>query len=72
MPPSGMLRLVDPVRTDVSEEIIATIIRVTRVRELGTTLTVTSNRRTLRRNTEKRRLSMEYQIGDAERSGGSR
>jgi hypothetical protein len=38
------------VRTDVSEERIASIIRVTRIFELGT-LAVTSNRRTLRRNT---------------------
>jgi hypothetical protein len=39
------------VRTDVSEERSASIIRVTRISELGTTLAVTSNRRTLRRNT---------------------
>jgi hypothetical protein len=39
------------VRTDVSEELNASIIRVTRIGELGTTLAVTSNRRTLRRNT---------------------
>jgi hypothetical protein len=36
------------VRTDVSEERIASIIRVTRIGELGTTLPVTSNRSTLR------------------------
>jgi hypothetical protein len=36
------------VRTDVSEEIRAYFIRMTRIRELGT-LAVTSNRRTLRR-----------------------
>jgi hypothetical protein len=40
------------VRTDVSEELSASIIRVTRIGELGTTLAVTSNRRTLRRNTK--------------------
>jgi hypothetical protein len=34
-------------RTDVSEELSATIIRVTRIGELGTTLAVTSNRRAL-------------------------
>jgi hypothetical protein len=34
-----MLRSVTLVGTDVSEERIASIIRVTRVRELGTTLT---------------------------------
>jgi hypothetical protein len=38
------------VRTDVSEELSASFIRVTRIGELGTTLAVTSNRRTLRRN----------------------
>jgi hypothetical protein len=37
-------------RTDVSEEHTASIIRVTRIGELGITLAVTSNRRTLRRN----------------------
>jgi hypothetical protein len=35
-------------RTDVSEERSASIIRVTRIRELGTTLAVTRNRSTLR------------------------
>jgi hypothetical protein len=39
---SGMLRRVDFVRTDVSEEHIASIIRVTRISVLGT-LAVTSN-----------------------------
>jgi hypothetical protein len=47
-----MLRHVALVRTDVSEEVSASFIRVTRVGELGTTLAVTSNRRTLRRNTK--------------------
>jgi hypothetical protein len=37
------------VRTDVSEDRIASIIRTTRIDELGT-LVVTSNRRTLRRS----------------------
>jgi hypothetical protein len=32
---SGMLRLVDLVRTDVSEELSASFIRVTRIGELG-------------------------------------
>jgi hypothetical protein len=40
-----MLRRVALVRTDVSEEHSASIIRVTRIGELGTTLAVTSNRR---------------------------
>jgi hypothetical protein len=39
------------VRTDVSEVLSASFIRETRIGELGTTLAVTSNRRTLRRNT---------------------
>jgi hypothetical protein len=47
---SGMLRRVALVRTDVSEELSASFIKVTRIRELGTTLVVTSNRRTLQRN----------------------
>jgi hypothetical protein len=40
------------VRTDVSDERIASIIRVTRNSELGTMLAVTGNRSTLRRNTK--------------------
>jgi hypothetical protein len=51
MPSSEMLRRVALLRTDVSEERIAFIIRMTRIGELGITLAVTSNRRTLRRNT---------------------
>jgi hypothetical protein len=47
---SGMLRRVALVRTDVSEELCASFIRVTIICELGTTLAITSNRRTLRRN----------------------
>jgi hypothetical protein len=46
---SGMLRRVAFVKTDVLEELSASIIRVTRIGELGTTLDVTSNRSTLRR-----------------------
>jgi hypothetical protein len=46
-----MLRCVALVRTDVWEESSASFIRVTRIGELGTMLAVTSNRRTLRRNT---------------------
>jgi hypothetical protein len=42
-----MLRRVALVRTDVSEELSAPTIRVTRTGELETTLVVTSNRRTL-------------------------
>jgi hypothetical protein len=47
---SRMLRRVALVRTDVSDELSASFIRVTRIGELGT-LAVTSNRHTLRRNT---------------------
>jgi hypothetical protein len=45
-----MLRRVTLVKTDVSEERSASFIKMTRIGELGTTLGVTSNRRTLRRN----------------------
>jgi hypothetical protein len=44
-----MLRSVTLVRSDSSEELSAYIIRVTRIGELGTSLAVTSNRRTLRK-----------------------
>jgi hypothetical protein len=52
MASSGMLHRVALVRTDVSQELSASFIRVTRIGELGTTLGVTSNRLTLRRNTK--------------------
>jgi hypothetical protein len=45
-----MLRRVALVRTDVSDEHTVSFIRVTRIGELGTTLGITSNRYTLRRN----------------------
>jgi hypothetical protein len=44
MASSGILRRVALVRTDVSEELSASFIRVTRIGELGTTPAVTSNR----------------------------
>jgi hypothetical protein len=44
MASSGMLRHVALVRADVSEELSASFIRVTRICELGTTLTATSSR----------------------------
>jgi hypothetical protein len=47
MASSEMLRRVALVRTEVSEELTASIIRVTRIGELGITLAVTRNRRTL-------------------------
>jgi hypothetical protein len=50
---SGMLPRVALVRADVSEELSASFIRVTRIGELGTMLAVTSNRRKLRRNTKR-------------------
>jgi hypothetical protein len=50
MTSSGMLRHVALVRIDVSEELSASFIRVTRIGEIGTALAVTNNRRTLRRN----------------------
>jgi hypothetical protein len=43
MPSSGMLHNAAFVRTEVSEELSAFIIRVTRIDELGITLTVTSD-----------------------------
>jgi hypothetical protein len=46
-----MLSRVALVRTDVSEELSASIIKVTIIGELGITLAVTNNRSTLRRNT---------------------
>jgi hypothetical protein len=50
MLPSGMLHRVALVRTEVSEECVASIISVTRISELGTTLAVSSNLSTLRIN----------------------
>jgi hypothetical protein len=51
MASSGTLRRMALERTDVSEERSTSLIRVTRIGELGTTLAITSNRRTLQRNT---------------------
>jgi hypothetical protein len=48
---SGMLYRVALVRTDLSEELNASFIMVTRVGELGTMLSLTSNQRRMRRNT---------------------
>jgi hypothetical protein len=52
MPSSGLLRRVAVVITDVCEELSDTIIRVIRILELRTTLSVTSNGLALRRNTK--------------------
>jgi hypothetical protein len=48
MAPSGMLHRVALVRTDVSEDLSASFIRVTRICELGSTLAATSNRWSMR------------------------
>jgi hypothetical protein len=45
----GMLHRVTLVSTHVSEELSASIIKVTKIGEIGTTLAVTSNRRTLQK-----------------------
>jgi hypothetical protein len=42
MPSFGMLRRVTLVRTNVSEELSTSLIRVTRIGELGTTVAVTN------------------------------
>jgi hypothetical protein len=44
IPFSGLLRRVALVRIEVSEDLTASIIRVTRIGELRTTLVVTSSR----------------------------
>jgi hypothetical protein len=53
-----MLRRVALVRTKVSEERSVSFIGVTRIGELGTTISVNSNRRTLRRNISSQRASV--------------
>jgi hypothetical protein len=58
----GMLRRDALVRIDVSEKLSASFIRVTRIGELGTTLAVTSNRRTLRRITRATRQKTPFFI----------
>jgi hypothetical protein len=64
MPSSGMLCHVALVRTDVLKERITTIIRVTRISELGTTLAATSNRRMLQRNTIRQMFKyMKFTLG---------
>jgi hypothetical protein len=57
MTSSGMLGRVALLRTDLSEEHRVSFIRVTTICVLGTTLAVTSNRRTLRSNTKAIRSS---------------
>jgi hypothetical protein len=60
MASSGMLRRVALVKTDVSEELSASFIRVTKIGELGTTLAVTSNRATQRNIPEDAILQSTY------------
>jgi hypothetical protein len=54
-----MLHRVGLVRTDVSEECVASIFRVARIGKLGTMLAVTSNRSTLRHFPPKRQFLQE-------------
>jgi hypothetical protein len=64
MPLSGMLRRMTLVRTDVSDERSPSIIRATRIDELGTTFAVTSNRPTLwRRYIPPKRLFLQEPYG---------
>jgi hypothetical protein len=51
-----MIGSVALVRTDVSKKPSASVIRLTRIGELGTTLALTSNRRTLRISLQRIRL----------------
>jgi hypothetical protein len=50
MPSSGMFRRMALVRTEVWDESTASIMRVARIGELGTTLAITNNRSTQRIN----------------------
>jgi hypothetical protein len=59
MVPSGMLRRLVLVKTDVSEELRASFIRMTRISEIGTMLAAISNRCTLRRNIARTNVSDE-------------
>jgi hypothetical protein len=58
-----MLCHVALVRTDVSEEPSASIIRATRIGELEATLAVTSNRRTQQRNIMSARILVSTSCG---------
>jgi hypothetical protein len=60
MASSGMLRRVALVRTEVLEELSASMIRATGIGELGTTLAVPSNRRTLLRISSQRASVASY------------
>jgi hypothetical protein len=58
-------------RTDISRERIASIIRVTRIGALGTTLAVTNNRSSLRRNTETGSKGGMLELGEVVGLGGN-
>jgi hypothetical protein len=62
MPSSGMLHRVALARTGVSEEHCTSIIRVTRIGELGTMLAVTNNQSMLRRNTTPHSITSQKRI----------
>jgi hypothetical protein len=57
-----MLRRVTLVTTDIAEEHNASIIRATRIGEVGTILAVTSNRQTLRRNPKRQFLQEPHDV----------
>jgi hypothetical protein len=58
MPCSGMLRRIALIKTEVSEECIASVIRVIQIGKLETTLAVNNNRSTLQRRTRRRHSSL--------------
>jgi hypothetical protein len=58
-----MLRRATLGRTDVIEELSASFIRVTRIGEVGTTLAVTNNQRTLRRSCQISCISSGRKVG---------
>jgi hypothetical protein len=65
MAPSGMLRRVALVRTDISEELSASFIRVTRIGELGTTVALSSSETSVltkatRRNIQEDAISLSH------------
>jgi hypothetical protein len=71
MPSSGMLRHVALVRTVVSEERTASIVKAKRISELGTTLAVTSNRNALQGITNyTRKEAIDRVTGERDGGGG--
>jgi hypothetical protein len=65
-----MLRRVALAGTDVSKELSTSVIRVITICELGTTLAVTGNRRTLRRNTQQSQIDVNSKATPATGRGG--